>query len=151
MNPPKPTELRILAGNPGHRPLPENEPKPELGAEMPDFLSAAAQEHWPKIARQLESVGVLTRMDAVALALYCETFARWKHANDQVFRFGTVIKSPNGYPMQSPWLQISNKAHEQMVRLLVEFGMTPSSRTRLKSSDTQGTKKSRLRNVLDFG
>lgn len=45
-------------------------------------------------------------------------------------KYGTVVKSPSGYPIQSPYLAIANKAHEQMTKLLAEFGMTPSSRSR---------------------
>ncbi|MFP3569823.1 P27 family phage terminase small subunit [Paraburkholderia sp. SIMBA_030] len=32
------------------------------------------------------------------------------------------------HPIQSPYLAIANKAHEQMAHMLAEFGMTPSSR-----------------------
>jgi P27 family predicted phage terminase small subunit len=128
---PTPTALKLVRGNPGKRPLPENEPHPEAGAAMPEWLSPEAAKHWPMIARQLDDAGVLTEMDAQALALYCEAFARWKHANEQVVRYGAVVKAPSGYPVQSPFLSIANKAFEQMTKLLVEFGMTPSSRSRV--------------------
>lgn len=97
---------------------------------MPDWLSTEAGKHWPIVAKQLHGAGLLTSIDATALGLYCESFARWKHANTQIARFGTIVKTPNGYPIQSPDLAIANKAHEQMARLSVEFGMTPSSRSR---------------------
>lgn len=128
---PVPTHLKIVRGNPGKRPLPKNEPQPEPGADMPDWLSPEAAKHWPKVAKQLDDAGVLTQMDAHALALYCEAFARWKHANDQVSKYGPIVKAPNGFPMQSPYLAIANKAWSQMMKTLVEFGMTPSSRTRV--------------------
>jgi P27 family predicted phage terminase small subunit len=126
-----PTALKIVRGNPGKRPLPEDEPTPTLNAEMPAYLSPAAAQHWPIIAQQLSEAKLLASIDAAALALYCEAFARWRHASDQVAKFGPVVKAPSGYPVQSPYLSIANKAHEQMVKLLVEFGMTPSSRSRV--------------------
>jgi P27 family predicted phage terminase small subunit len=52
-------------------------------------------------------------------------------AERNLARFGVVIKSPSGFPIQSPYLAIANKAMEQMARLLAEFGMSPSSRTRV--------------------
>lgn len=128
---PVPTALKLVRGNPGKRPLPEHEPQPEAGAAMPEWISPEAAKHWPLIARQLDDAGVLTQMDAQALGLYCEAFARWKHANEQVVKFGSVVKAPSGYPVQSPYLSIANKAFEQMTKLLVEFGMTPSSRSRV--------------------
>ena len=131
MNPPVPTVLKLLRGNPGKRSLNEDEPQPPSGAEMPDYLTPEAAAHWPKVSTQLADAGVLTEIDQTALAMYCEAFAMWRHASDQVAKFGAVVKSPSGYPVQSPYLSISNRAYEQMLRLLGEFGMTPSARTRV--------------------
>lgn len=131
---PTPTALKLVRGNPGKRPLPENEPTPKGEADMPDWLTPAAAEHWPLVAKQLREAGVLTAIDSAALALYCEAFARWRDATDKVTRYGSVVKTPNGFPVQSPYLAIANKAHEQMTKLLVEFGMTPSSRTRVSKA-----------------
>ena len=129
-----PTALKILQGNPGHRPLNQNEPQPDRGAEMPDDLTTDAKKHWPKIATQLEAAGLLTKIDAAALALYCEAYARWRDACANVTRYGTVVKSPKGYPIQSPYLSIANRAHEQMVSLLKEFVMTPASRSKVSAA-----------------
>lgn len=128
---PIPTALKLVRGNPGRRPLPGNEPIARIGAKAPDWLSDAAKEHWPLIAKQLTDAGILTELDAPALGLYCEAFVRWKHANEQVAKFGPVVKAPSGFPVQSPFLAISNRAWEQMLRMLIEFGMTPSSRSRI--------------------
>jgi phage terminase small subunit len=46
---------------------------------------------------------------------------------------GEVAATPNGYAVQSVWLQIANKAMEQMHKFMVEFGFTPASRTRVKT------------------
>lgn len=40
--------------------------------------------------------------------------------------------------MQSPFLAIANKAFEQMRAMLVEFGMTPSSRSRVHARPLEG-------------
>lgn len=128
---PTPTALKVMRGNPGKRALSENEPKPAAGATAPDWLTPLAAQHWPTVARQLEDSGVLTVMDAPALALYCEAFARWAQATAHVLKHGQVITSPTGMQKQSPYLLIANKAHDQMAKMLVEFGMTPSSRSRV--------------------
>jgi P27 family predicted phage terminase small subunit len=73
----------------------------------------------------------MTEIDGAALAIYCQAWARWIEAEQNLVRYGVVVKSPSGFPMQSPFLTIANKAMEQMTRLLVEFGMSPSSRTRV--------------------
>lgn len=136
---PVPTALKLVRGNPGKRPLPENEPTPKGDAVMPDWLSPEAAKHWPLVAGQLHDAGILTSIDTTALALYCEAFARWRAASDQVAKFGSVVKAPSGFPVQSPFLAIANKAQEQMTKLLIEFGMTPSSRARVtKAPDESG-------------
>jgi P27 family predicted phage terminase small subunit len=50
-------------------------------------------------------------------------------------RYGTMVKSPNGFPMQSPYVAVANKQADIMVRVAAEFGMTPSSRTRIRVGD----------------
>lgn len=129
---PTPTALKMVRGNPGGRPLNKNEPMPPP-AEIdvaPDWLSPDAATHWPLVAKQLHGAGLLTTIDTAALGLYCEAFARWMDANEKVVKLGAVVKSKHGYPIPSPYLQVSNQAYAQMVRMLTEFGMTPSSRSR---------------------
>jgi P27 family predicted phage terminase small subunit len=130
---PTPTALKLVRGNPGKRPLNDAEPTPPAtpGLECPVWLSAPAREHWPAIAEQLRAAGLLSDIDHAALGLYCEAFARWKDANEKVVKLGAVVKSAHGYPIPSPYLQVANQAHAQLTRLLSEFGMTPSSRSRV--------------------
>lgn len=129
-----PTQLKLLRGNPGKRPLPKDEPEPAAGAEMPDWLSKEAAAHWPVVARQLEQARVLSQLDGAALGLYCEAFARWRNASDLVAIHGMVTNAGTGRLIQSPYLTIAIQASEQMTKMLVEFGMTPSSRTRVKTT-----------------
>ena len=37
-------------------------------------------------------------------------------AEEHLARFGTVIKSPSGYPIQSPYLSIANRAIKQIAK-----------------------------------
>nr|WP_309881868.1 AlpA family phage regulatory protein [Caballeronia sp. LZ029] len=49
-----------------------------------ELLTPAAVAYWPVAARQLCDADVLDAMDACALASYCEAFARWCAAGEQV-------------------------------------------------------------------
>lgn len=132
---PKPTNLKILQGNPGRRPLPDDEPRLEsCFPDPPDHLSEAARKHWNEVGGMLHEAGILTAVDADALAAYCELHARWVEANEKIREYGLVIKSPSGAPMQSPYFKISAITFDAMKAMLVEFGMTPSSRARVKST-----------------
>ena len=110
---------------------PDGSPPAKLPT-CPAHLIGEARKEWFRIGRQLVTYGLVTEVDKAALAAYCQAWARWVEAEEQLSKFGTVIKSPNGFPVQSPYLPIANKALEQMTRLLVEFGMSPSSRSRVE-------------------
>ena len=60
-------------------------------------------------------------------------WSRWVHAEKQVQKHGAVVLSPNKqFPMKSPYLSVADQAMEQMRKLMVEFGLTPSSRSRIR-------------------
>ena len=137
--PPTPTQLKIVSGNPGRRALNKNEPKPKTATKRaPAGLSKAALKHWHTVAKHLTEARILTELDKPALILYCEAWARWRDATDEVQKRGMLVKAPSGYPMQNPYLAIANKAFEQMQKMLVEFGMTPASRSRIQVEPEQG-------------
>lgn len=131
----KPTALRVLQGNPGKRPLPENEPVAPVGERtpgVPRHLKGDARRAWRKVAPVLHNMRVLTDADLHALEAYCVAYARWRKAEDELALGNYVIKTDKGNLVQSPWVGIANKAMDQMRRFMVEFGMTPSSRARVK-------------------
>lgn len=131
---PKPTNLRAIDGNAGKRPLPKNEPKPKLACpDPPGDLNEIAKIQWREWAELLHRTRILTEADLMALKLACEAYGRWFEATEHIKANGMLIPTPNGFVAQSPMVQIANKAHEQIVKLLVEFGMTPSSRTRVQT------------------
>src|ERR1700686_3690928 len=124
---PKPTKLKLLQGNPGKRPLPENEAKLEASLpEPPEIIRGAALVEWNFIVPLLHGAGLLTKIDGRALGAYCQTYARWCKAENYLEKHGTVIKSDKGQPMMSPYLKVANVALQQWTRMLAEFGMTPS-------------------------
>ena len=132
---PVPSHLKMVKGTAQKCRTNAAEPKPPIDKiRPPAFLSAEARKHWKNVSKQLQESGVLTNMDVDALTLYCESFSRWREAMDEIQKSGAIAHTPQGYPVQSPWLQIANKAFEQMTKLLVEFGMTPSSRSRVVST-----------------
>jgi P27 family predicted phage terminase small subunit len=134
---PTPSALRVLRGNPGRRPLPKDEPiAPKADPNSPPpRLKGIALEQWQQVAPMLHTAGLLTTLDPTALQLYCEAYAEWDDAKTQIEKFGTVIKGPRGFPVVSPYVSLAAKAWERMRKMLIEFGMTPSARTRVKTEE----------------
>ena len=130
---PTPTRLKLVRGNPGKRPLPKNEPKPKAAPiKAPAGMSRGAIKYYASVATMLSDVGVLTVLDVPMLVLYCEACARWAAANKQIKKHGPVVVTKSGFPVQSPYVAISNKAFDQMKSIMLEFGMSPASRTRVE-------------------
>lgn len=137
---PQPTAKKKLRGNPGRRPLPENEPQPRKSTGIPrapQHLGKQAQKEWRRMAKELHPLGLLTNIDLTALAAYCASFSTWIDAQKQIQKHGVLIKAQSGFPMQSPYLAISNRAMTEMRKWMVEFGLTPSSRSRVEAKPVE--------------
>lgn len=131
---PKPTRLKVLTGNPGRRPLNEDEPQPKVVIpECPSELGPVARREWDRLAAELVALKLLTNLDRAALAAYCGAYALWAEATEQIQKYGTMVKSPTGYPIQSPYVSIANRQAEIMMRVASEFGFTPASRGRIST------------------
>jgi len=131
---PKPTRIKALTGNPGKRPLNPHEPRPEPALpECPAELSPLAKQEWMRLTAELAKLNLITHLDRGALATYCGAYALWAEAMGQIQKFGTMVKSPTGYPIQSPYLAIANRQAEFMMRVASEFGFTPASRSRISA------------------
>lgn len=155
----KPTELKVLEGNPGKRKLNNNQPKP--GAADPDVPKGFKIKRWApafpedkdtnfkapipakeaalmfeKLKTQLQTLGLLTEVDAEMLSVYCQAYGYWREASAYVNRYGMVMKGPNGF-YQSPYLSVVNKQATIMGKIASEFGFTPSSRTGVETSPTR--------------
>ena len=136
----KPTNLKILEGNPGKRRLPINEPQPPMDLpDPPEHLDAYALEEWERIAEGLNVMGILSSVDQNALAAYCSAYSRWRSAEEELAKLAEkggriaalVQKTISGNWIQNPLIGISNQPAVDMVRFATEFGMTPSARARL--------------------
>lgn len=106
---PKPTALKKLAGNPGKRALPKDEPVFTGLAVRPNWLTVAARRVWEDLAPVSEKVGLLTDGDAEAFGMLCTLASE--------FRANAAEMSAN---------RIS-----RLDALMQRFGMDPGSRTRI--------------------
>lgn len=146
---PKPTALKIREGNPGKRPLNQNEPTPQtLAPSRPSHLAGEAKKEWDRIVPELLELGLLSRVDRVALACYCESWGLYLKALAKLRKDGEVTTTANGNSVQSPWMGIANTQKKLAHKFLVEFGLTPSTRSRLSVKD--GPVKSKADELQDF-
>jgi P27 family predicted phage terminase small subunit len=119
---PKPTRLNV------------NEPRPEpLIPDCPVELGPVARREWDRLVAELAPLRMLTNLDRAALASYCGAYGMWAEATEAIQKFGTMVKAPSGFPVQSPYVSIANRQAEIMMRIASEFGFTPASRSRIST------------------
>ncbi len=128
---PKPTALKMIAGNPGRRPLNLSEPQPGAIGEPHYKLPRAAKRKWRELCQDHVWGQVLTAADRDILEHYCRLHARLLQAEAMVDEHGLLVTSPNGFPVQSPYVAIANRCRADLIKVAIELGGTPSSRSRL--------------------
>jgi P27 family predicted phage terminase small subunit len=84
------------------------------------------------MSKQLFALGLLTTVDRAALAGYCQAWADWVRAHEELNEHGMITVTEKGYPILSPWWSVATTAGKQMKAFLTEFGMSPGSRSRLQ-------------------
>lgn len=124
--------MKVLNGNPGKRPLNKNEPLPagEL-IDPPDHLSDPQKEAW-RYAVENAPRGLMKLLDQSVLETWCVAQVLHRAANDQVTRYGMIVKTPTGAWIQNPYLSILNKQALIMLKASGEMGFTPASRTKVQ-------------------
>lgn len=126
-----------MAGNPGKRPMNDDEPRPPELADADDVPielegNAIALAEWQRLMPMLRRCRQITEADRGALLALCLEWSRYLTATRQIATLGLVVKAPSGYPIQNPYLPIATKALASCNKLWPELGLTPSSRSRVR-------------------
>jgi P27 family predicted phage terminase small subunit len=119
--------------------------------ECPLELGPVARREWDRIVSVLNETGVLTPFDRGPLAIYCVAYQLWLEAAQALEKFNVMLKSPNGFPQQSPYLSVLNKQAEIMMKISSEFGFTPASRGRRWMLETTSLELLDLDNIGSAG
>jgi P27 family predicted phage terminase small subunit len=113
----------------------KNEPQPPaMTPTRPDWLDAHAVEAWDHFSEILEEMGLLSVADEAALVQLCTAFSMWRTAIEKVQEIGllTVRETSNGKVIErNRYELIARDWFDRFLKMLVEFGLTPSSRSRI--------------------
>ena len=131
-----PTVVKALAGT--LKPSRVNPDEPVIPAlteipKAPSYLSAMAKRFWTRTAGVLVEMGVLTEADLPGLEAYCSVYARWRDAEAHLKKSTTIMGGATGtVEMLSVYSRVSRECLKEMKSWMVEFGLTPSSRSRIR-------------------
>lgn len=159
---PLPANVHMLRGNASKKPLGSlfDEFRPEV--EIPDFPSwiwPEAKKEWKRIAVELEKYGLISKLDRAALVLYCQAWAKMVWAERQLARAmkladearaaaedrgeeytggdGIMVRTANGNFTYSHHWVVGRHAAAEVKRYLDLFGLSPSARSKVSTSDNR--------------
>lgn len=129
---PKPTYMKLLDGNPGRRPLNENEPKP-VGdlRDPPEGLSDSQRALWIQTVDEAPA-GLLKRLDRELFRTWVVACDTYRRAVAELNRTpALLVRTRSGEFIQNPYISIVNKQALMMHKAGEQMGFSPSARTRI--------------------
>jgi P27 family predicted phage terminase small subunit len=121
------------------RTSPDLDPDPPKGRPpLPQKLKGEALAEWDRMVDRLEASKTLSVVDDAVLYRYCQLHARAERLERQIARLKSAFYVDHvGNPKVHPaFAQL--RSYDQALRgYLVEFGMTPAARSRVKVPDAQ--------------
>jgi P27 family predicted phage terminase small subunit len=103
----------------------------------PSNLNAIAKAEWKNMIRDLHQLGRFEKLDGLALSLYCETYAEWYTAGQELKKPGQslMLRSKEGKALyRNPWADIQKAARKEMSAYLALFGLSPYDRARIAAA-----------------
>lgn len=140
---PKRPALKILAGNPGCRPVAAGRgQRLKRGVPpRPPELTGEAGAEWDRLAGGLAASGVLAEMDRGILAAYCLAVADLLAARAAVLEHGRWVEQPiqssKGMTLGKKWVEhpavkLQADASRRIEKLGAALGLTPAARSRME-------------------
>jgi P27 family predicted phage terminase small subunit len=138
---PTPASVKKLAGNPGKRKIRPDLPAPAGSPPMPKRLlvEPLAVEKWNEFVPLLLEIGTLTLADGEALATLCEVYAASQACLLELRATGPVMRTDLGGVKPNPAGPLYRGLVSLQASLMGEFGLTPTSRTRLGAKQEKPT------------
>jgi P27 family predicted phage terminase small subunit len=146
---PKPTTLKLVAGNAGKRKINKKEPKPKrIIPSCPAHLDDEGKIAWGRLTVLLDRMGVLTEADGAALERLCDCYADILECRTLIRRDGRTYKvlTQTGEILikGNPAVTQLRAADAQFKSYLIEFGLTPAARSKIHATPDDDEKEDPL-------
>lgn len=138
---PMPAKLRLIGGrgpgrDSGGRKVEAPPAFTRYAPERPDDLSAEAAKHWDEIVPELARLELLTPSHAGGLEIMCETWSRWREAQELVREEGVLGENSQGR-VRHPAVAVVEAASREYRAWAGEFGLTLATEGRLNLKEAQ--------------
>lgn len=131
---PKPTHLKVVAGEKRPSRINKNEPVASSGtATAPAWLSERAAEIFDQLSATLLGMGIASPDDMHALSLVASRIEEIEQLTAVIEDGGRTYTSEGGLVKARPEVGMRNEAMRHAQSLLAEFGLTPSARSKVSA------------------
>lgn len=100
----------------------------------PDWLDSHAKVEWDRVVPELMAAGILTPVDGMTLATYCQMYSQWRKAEEQVRKDGLTFVDRKGDIQLHPCARHAAQLMAELRRVAGEFGFSPASRSRVNAA-----------------
>lgn len=127
-----PSAIVNLVGRTSNNTPNYREPKPKVAPPpTPPGLSVREKKAWEYLVEKLVAVGVVTQVDGMGLELLVRHFGAYTRALKNLKIDEDFVSARD---TESAWQKIAIAESMMMIRLMKEYGLTPSSRATIVAS-----------------
>ncbi|HET6324656.1 MAG TPA: phage terminase small subunit P27 family [Planctomycetaceae bacterium] len=95
---------------------------------MPADMNESAAAFWKPISLMLDTAGLLTEMDGLALRMLCETLVVRREALDSITTLGVLVDGYRGSKVKNPAIAIYHTSTSAAMAICRQLGLTPKAR-----------------------
>lgn len=134
----KPLAPEVHEHNGSYRKNPnrENKERPVIDGQRPvapEWFNDQELQVWDAVCGDLEQKGIQDTSNRELLIAYCTAYAGWFECRKMVTENAYTVTDSHGNVKRHPVATDMHKFREQLNKLIPEFGLSPSSRSRLVS------------------
>jgi P27 family predicted phage terminase small subunit len=138
----QPAALKLIKGrgegkDSAGRPVNPGPAFKRLPPNPPSWLTPEAKAEWKRVVPGLSRLDLLKPEDRAALAAYCEAWATFVAATQQVKKEGLTINAKQG-TLPHPAVGIARAAGRELRSWAAHFGLTPSTEQALARGADDG-------------
>lgn len=126
----KPTNLKLLEGNPGKRHIKKQEKIDTNKLKCPVWLSDGAKKEWRFMLPILKKLNLISNLDKTVFAMYCQNYDRWRQAEEELNDEKLKVLGRSGF-IVNPLIKISAMYQTRMKISIEKLGLSPHDRANL--------------------
>lgn len=101
---------------------------------IPKDIESDAKVYIENVLSKLESTGMLENVDNAALTMLARNYSMFIKASKQLEKDGLTVVSDRGNIAPHPAIKIAKDAQNSAMKVMIEFGLTAKSRSKLKGT-----------------